>query len=111
MTGAQIEPGDLLYIRTNVPPEQANGRIVVCRYGDFEFVKRLNVAPDGSVSFASDRRSRRTSSCRPRRPKCSRSTVLSCRDSRRFDGHSREDAITVSFFHPRPSADKRHSAK
>ena len=54
MTGAQIEPGDLLYIRTNVPLEQANGRIVVCRYGDFEFVKRLSVAPDGSVSLASD---------------------------------------------------------
>lgn len=54
MIGAGIEPGDLLYLRTDVSREQANGHITVVRYGDFECVKRLRVAGDGSVTLASE---------------------------------------------------------
>ena len=54
MIGAGILPGDLLYVRTDVTREEANGRIVVCRYETFECVKRLRILPDGSVTLASE---------------------------------------------------------
>jgi phage repressor protein C with HTH and peptisase S24 domain len=53
MTGANIEHGDILYVRTGVTREQANGRIVVCRHGDDEAVKRLRVV-DGQVRLESE---------------------------------------------------------
>lgn len=53
MIGADIHAGDILYIRTNVTREQANGRVVVCRHVDDECVKRLAVHADGSVTLYS----------------------------------------------------------
>ena len=44
MTGAGIQPGDLLYVRTDISGSEANGRIVVCRYEDYECVKRMRSA-------------------------------------------------------------------
>ena len=54
MIGAGLEPGDLLYVRTDVLREQANGQIVVVRYGDYECVKRLRIAADGTVTLESE---------------------------------------------------------
>lgn len=54
MTGAGIQPGDLLYVRTDVSGDEMNGRIVVCRYEDYECVKRLRLQPDGGVALASE---------------------------------------------------------
>jgi len=54
MIGVGLEPGDFLYVRTDVPREQANGHIVVVRYGDYECVKRLRIGDDGAVTLASE---------------------------------------------------------
>jgi SOS-response transcriptional repressor LexA/DNA-binding XRE family transcriptional regulator len=54
MTGAGIQPGDLLYVRTDVFGNETNGRIVVCRYEDYECVKRLRLLPDGGVALVSE---------------------------------------------------------
>ena len=54
MTGAGIQPGDLLYVRTDVTRDEANGRIVVCRHEDFECVKRLSIQADGGVTLSSE---------------------------------------------------------
>jgi SOS-response transcriptional repressor LexA len=54
MTGAGIQPGDLLYVRTNVSGNETNGRIVVCRYEDYECVKRLRLQADGGVTLVSE---------------------------------------------------------
>ena len=53
MTGADIQHGDILFVRTDVTREQANNEIVVCRHGDDEMVKRLHVSADGSVTLQS----------------------------------------------------------
>ncbi len=54
MIDAGILPGDLLYVRTDVAREEANGRIVVCRYETFECVKRLRASPTGTVTLVSE---------------------------------------------------------
>jgi SOS-response transcriptional repressor LexA len=54
MTDIGIQPGDLLYVRTNVSANEANGRIVVCRYEDYECVKRLRRQSDGGVALISE---------------------------------------------------------
>lgn len=46
MIDAGILPGDILYVRTDVTREEANGRIVVCRHDAYECVKRLRVVED-----------------------------------------------------------------
>ncbi|HET8799191.1 MAG TPA: LexA family transcriptional regulator, partial [Thermoanaerobaculia bacterium] len=48
MIDAGIRPGDVLYVRTGVTRAEANGRIVVCRYGSFDCVKRLIVNRGGT---------------------------------------------------------------
>ncbi|HEY0158341.1 MAG TPA: S24 family peptidase [Thermoanaerobaculia bacterium] len=53
MTGAGIQHGDILFVRTNVTLEQANNQIVVCRHGDDEMVKRLRVNADRTVTLQS----------------------------------------------------------
>ena len=54
MTTAQIFPGDLLYIRTDVTRQQAADRIVACEYDTYRCVKRLRVLADQSVVLASE---------------------------------------------------------
>lgn len=54
MTDVGIQTGDLLYVRTDVSANEANGRIIVCRYEDYECVKRLRVEPDGGVALVSE---------------------------------------------------------
>ncbi|HYI09813.1 MAG TPA: LexA family transcriptional regulator [Thermoanaerobaculia bacterium] len=53
MIDAGIQSGDVLFVRTEVMPEEANGRIVVCRHVDDESVKRLEVHADGRVTLHS----------------------------------------------------------
>lgn len=53
MTGAGIQHGDVLYVKAGVTREQTNGRIVVCRHGDEQAVKRLRLL-DGKVQLVSE---------------------------------------------------------
>ena len=54
MISVGIQHGDLLYVRTDVTKSEANGKIVVCRVGDFDCVKRLEIGSDGQVRLVSE---------------------------------------------------------
>lgn len=54
MIDAGIQPGDILYVRTDVTRAEANGRIVVCRHETYECVKLLRVLADGAVALVSE---------------------------------------------------------
>jgi transcriptional regulator with XRE-family HTH domain len=54
MIDVGIQPGDLLYVRTDVSAKDTNGQIVVCRYEDYECVKRLRQRSDGGVALVSE---------------------------------------------------------
>jgi SOS-response transcriptional repressor LexA len=54
MIDVGIQPGDLLYVRTDVSAKETNGQIVVCRYEDYECVKRLRQQSDGGVALVSE---------------------------------------------------------